>query len=307
MPVIRMNAVGNIPEFHTRPETSQRIWDDLAQEAGPIIVMIHGYKYQPSSLHHCPHRQILSMSPTQNPLRAPSWPRQLGFGLGHEKEGLALAFGWNARSGFRQAHANTTKAGHALGLALSRLYQQSPARPIHIISHSLGTAVALKALHDLPAGAVQRLISLTGAVYQSDVYAALATPAGRAAEFVNITSRENDAFDFIFERLTSPKASDDFAIGQGIDAPNAVTLQLDCLQTLENLQRLGYQIAAPQRRICHWSSYMRPGALRLYKHLLRRPNHLPLSRLQQLRPQHPAPRWSRMFNLRLQPKVPLPI
>ena len=63
----------------------------------------------------------------------------------------------------------------------------------------------------------------------------------------------------------------DRAISHGLDAPNAVTLQLDCMDTLAHIARLGTAVGLPERRICHWSSYMRPGVLRFYNELLRTP------------------------------------
>ena len=306
MAVIRINAVGETPVLHAR----LRSFDDgiarLAHVPGPVVIMVHGYKYQPGNPNHCPHRHILSLDPQHMPWRAPSWPRQLGFGLGRRDEGLAVAFGWDARGTLASAQARALAAGRALAQVVRSLHAQAPARDIHIIGHSLGSEVALEALHWLPAGAVGRVISLTGASYQSRAATALTTPAGRRAEFFNVTSRENDAFDFMFETLTRSPERGDRAIGQGFEATNAVTLQLDCLDTLEHLAQMGHSIGLPERRVCHWSSYMRPGALRLYKRLLRQPERTPLPLMQQLLPEVPARRWSRLLSLRPQPS-PMPI
>ncbi|CAN0584673.1 unnamed protein product, partial [Ectocarpus sp. 12 AP-2014] len=134
--------------------------------------------------------------------------------------------------------------------------------------------------------------------------AALATPAGRRAEFFNIISRENDAFDFMFERLIAPCERGDRSIVHGLDAPNAVTIQIDCPDTLAHLDRLGHPVAGPARRICHWSSYTRPGILRFYNDLLRHPERLPLGLLRQGMPQAPDPRWSRLL---VRPAMPVPL
>ncbi|NIZ14164.1 alpha/beta hydrolase [Phaeobacter sp. HF9A] len=303
MTMIRINAVGEMPVLHARPTALERGLDhcidqgmgQVAQGSGPVIIMIHGYKYQPGNPRHCPHRHILAQDPQHMPWRAPSWPRQLGFGLGHRDEGLALAFGWDARGTLPAAQARAAEAGRALALVVRQLRAQTPHRDIHMIGHSLGTEVALEALHALPAGAVQRVISLTGASYQSRAARALATPAGRSAEFFNITSRENDTFDFLFETLTRAPERGDRAIGQGFEAPNAVTVQLDCEETLARLAQMGHAIAPPERRICHWSSYTRPGALRFYKGLLRQPQRSPLPLMQQALPDTPSRRWSRLL------------
>jgi hypothetical protein len=83
-----------------------------------------------------------------------------------------------------------------------------------------------------------------------------------------------------------------------------VTLQLDCPGTLAHLDRLGAAIGAPEHRICHWSSYMRPGVLQFYKELLRRPDSLPLSLLRLGLPARPARRWSRLI---APPSLSLPL
>lgn len=305
MAVIRINAVGDRPVLHASPAALEGALQRAGAETGPVIVMVHGYKYRPGTGARCPHRHLLSLDPDHLPWRAPSWPRQLGYGLGHANEGLAIPFGWNAGGTLRQAQASAVAAGRALAQVCAQLHAQTPNRPLHVIGHSLGIELALEALHHLPAGAISRIVSLYGASFQSRARAALATPAGQAAEFFNVTSRENDPFDFLFERLTRLQTGGDRVIGQGLDAPNAVTLQLDCPGTLAHLQSMGYAIAQPQRRICHWSSYMRPGTLRFYRHLLRYPERTPLAQLRQGVPERPTRRWSRLLALRL-PPAPLP-
>ena len=85
-----------------------------------------------------------------------------------------------------------------------------------------------------------------------------------------------------------------------------MTLPLDCLTTLEHLQQMGHDIGLPEHRICHWSSYMRPGALRFYKRLIRKVERNPLAQLQQIQPDRPAQRWSWLLNLGSLP-APMPI
>lgn len=334
MPVVRINARGEQPSLHNSP---QPVWDRLShvlantlpqapahtpedttatttgsgpvsepmsgQASGPVIVMIHGFKYLPGHRRHCPHRHILSLHPQDTPWRVPSWPRQLGFGTGHRNEGLAIAFGWEARGALWQAQKRAVQAGRALAKVIARIKQRDPRRPVHVVAHSMGTELALEALHHLPAGGINRILSLTGASYSSRVYDALETPAGRSTEFINITSRENDPFDFLFERLITPPCPGDRAMGFGIDAPNAVTVQLDCAGTLDHLDRLGAPIAQPKRRVCHWSSYTRPGVLQFYNDLLRRPDHLPLRTIRSGLPGTPDPRWSRLVT---RPSLPKP-
>lgn len=295
MPVIRINAIGETARLHGSPTPVGAALARIGPTEGPVVVMIHGFKYQPGHRLHCPHRHILALHPEALPWSAPSWPRQLGFGTGLPAEGLAVAFGWNARGTLWAAQRRAVRAGRALAQVIAALRRQAPTRPVHVIAHSLGSELVLEALHHLPAGAVGRILSLTGASHASRARQALETPAGRTAEFLNITSRENDLFDFMFERLVAPPCPGDRAIGYGLEAPNAVTLQLDCPGTLDHLSRLGAAIAAPERRVCHWSSYTRPGVLQFYRELLRRSDRLPLSTLRRGVPPRPAPRWSRLL------------
>ena len=302
MPMIRINAEGTrmvpgkgeaLPCLH-----------EAARGNGPVIVMIHGYKYLPGHPDHCPHRRILSLHPNTSDTRMQSWPRRLGFGTGHRDEGLGVAFGWNARGALWAAQASARAAGSALAEMIGRLHRANPDRPLHVIAHSMGTEVALQALQDLPPGSVERIVSMTGACFQDRTRRALATPAGRRVDFLNVVSRENDAFDFLFERLIAPETPGDRSIGHGLDAPNAVTMQIDCPHTLGHLDRLGHPLPGPDRRVCHWSSYTRPGILRFYNDLLRQPERFPLHLLRRGMPQAPDPRWSRLL---IRPALPAPL
>ena len=301
MPMIRINAVGDRPQLHLSPRpVAGALLRSLSQcrrdgDTGPVIVMIHGYKYQPDHPQHCPHRQFLALHPQERSPRPPSWPRQLGFGTGLHDEGLGIAFGWSARGALWSAQRRAVVAGRALARLVALLHRADRDRPVHLIAHSMGTELALEALHHLPAGHVARILSLTGACYRSRAEAALATPAGRAAEFINVISRENDPYDFLFERLIAPPERGDRSLGQGLRAENAVNLQLDCEDTLAHLGRMGAAIAPPDRRVCHWSSYTRPGVMPFYKALMRRPEAWSLAALRAGLPERCNPRWSRLI------------
>lgn len=305
MAIIRINARGRTPELHGTPAALEKHLLQAGAAGGPAVIMIHGFKYLPGHSKHCPHRHIMSYEPELLPWRSPSWPRQLGFGLGHADEGLAVAFGWQARGTPWAAYRRAAEAGHALAKVIAMLHAQTPGRPVHVIAHSMGTELAFEALHHLPAGAVDRIISLAGASYRSRAEAALATPAGQAAELISVISRENDPFDFLFEASVSPQARGDRVLSQGLSPANAVTLQLDCPDTLRHIARLSCAVGLPERRICHWSGYTRPGALRFYNALLRQPDALTLQVLQRGLPQQPGRRWSRVFAPGM-PAAPLP-
>lgn len=282
MPVLRVNADTNGPCLHLNSGPLLPALMRAASGTGPIIVMIPGYKYNPALPDHCPHRTLLR--------RDGSWLRQMGFGMGDPDEGLALTFGWNARGPVWHAARRARVAGGQLGRVLRILHRQARHRPIHLMTHSMGAEVALAALHVVPCGTVTRMLTLTPASYRGTADAALASDAGAALEWINVTSRENALFDLMYERLVSPRRRGDRVIGNRLTAQNAATLRLDCPRTLTKLQRFGAQIAPPSSRICHWSVYTRPGALAFYNRLLRDPGRLPLAALQA--PLPPAePRW----------------
>ena len=110
---------------------------------------------------------------------------------------------------------------------------------------------------------------------------------------LNVTSRENDLYDKALELLLGgPQAC---ALGSGLDAPNAVTLQIDHPGHRAGLRALGFPTAAPVRRICHWSAYMRPGLFPLYRAFLHQPEALNTAMLRAALPPDTAPRWSRLF------------
>ncbi len=296
MPLIRINADADRPVLHdnpSRPTLRSALIRRDPDATGPVIIMIHGFKYRPGHAQACPHRRLF----TTNPAVQSSWPRALGFGLMGAREGLGIAFGWNARGSLYAAHARAQEAGQALVALIGEIKALWPTRPIHVMSHSLGSEVVFAALPHLPAHSLHRVILMTAASFRAHADATLASPAGRTSEIINVTSRENDLFDFLCEQLLGSRAQPDVSLGTGLDAPQAVTLQLDCPVTLAHLARLGRPIDPPRRRVCHWSSYARRGVLRLYSDLLRHPERFPLEVLRQGLPAAPAPRWSRLMEM----------
>lgn len=264
---------------------------------GPVIVMIHGYKYAPGHARSCPHRLLLSARHPSRGARRCSLPRGLGFGGGPD-EGLGIGFGWPARGSIWQAWSEAGRAGAALAGLLDQIAALAPGRKVQIIAHSLGVRVALAGLRQARRAKVGRVVMLAGAEYTASAREAALSPAGRGAEFINITSRENDLFDFLVERLLRPPMPGDRCLGLGLAGPrrpdNWLDLQLDCPGTLQGLSALGHAIAPPRARVCHWP-YMRPGMLDFYAALLRAPARTPLAALRAARPGAPAPRWSRLL------------
>lgn len=288
MPVLRINATEEGLQIHTGTTAVPDALATQPRNSGPIVIMIHGYKYAPNDPVHCPHQKIFNTSEH-------GWPKQLGFLTDKQNEGLCVAFGWYARGPLWQAHRRAAKLGENLALLIKNLRVVAPTRPIHVIAHSLGTEIALSSLAHLKDDSIARMLLLTGASFQSKARDMLNTPTGLTTELFNVTSRENDLFDLGFEHLVPAPELQDRAIGQGINAPNAVNLQLDCDTTLNAFALLGLPVARAQRRVCHWSTYERPGVMALYSEILRNCETLTQVRLARLLPHATAPRWSRFL------------
>ncbi len=275
-----------------------------AQGAGPVILMLHGFKFLPGDPVHCPHGHILALDDANPCPKSVSWPLRLGFGAGDADEGLAVAFGWSARGLPGQVYHRAAEAGVALARTIRMIRATAPDRPIHAIGHSMGARVILQALPHLEPGDLTRALLLAAAEYRSVADTMLDTPAGRSAEVINVTSRENDLFDFLFERIVPAPRRGDVALGAGLTPGDGrLTLPIDNPGLLGLLARRGIAVDAPRAMVCHWSPYRRAGVFDLYSALLRRPEALPLSALAAALPTTHAPRWSRL-RAGLAPRLP---
>ncbi|SNT74310.1 DUF726 domain-containing protein [Paracoccus seriniphilus] len=287
MPVVKVNADQSPP---------QRLWQtaDTLPEGAPIIVMVHGYRYSPSEPAHDPHRHILSLDPDQRCRRSTSWPRALGFSDDDTQQGLALAYGWEARGSLGGAYRRAGEAGKTLAGIVSRLADQT-GRPVAIIGHSLGARVALQALNAAQPHSIGRVILLTGAEFRDNAARALVSPAGQQAEIINITSRENDLFDFALEQWLARGRRQ--ALGFGLDKParNWVDVQIDQGETLAALEDLGFPTERRPLRLSHWTPYLRRGLFEFYRTALCQPWALPLGMLHARLPGRIEPRWSRLL------------
>lgn len=287
MPVVKVNA------DHLPPA---RLWQAARTlpEGAPLVVMVHGYRYSPSEPAHDPHRHILSLDPDCRARRSTSWPRALGFGTGQPDEGLAVAFGWEARGSLGRAYRRAGEAGAALAGIVSRLADQT-GRPVALIGHSLGARVALQALRHAGAGEFGRIILLTGAEFRDEAGAALEAPAGAAAEVINVTSRENDLFDFALEQWLSRGRRQ--ALGFGLDRParNWVDVQIDQGETLAALEAMGFPTERRPLRLSHWTPYLRRGLFDFYRTALGQPWALPMGMLRARLEGRVEPRWSRLL------------
>ncbi|MEM7075106.1 MAG: alpha/beta hydrolase [Pseudomonadota bacterium] len=298
MPLLQINAGSDGLTLHRAPHSILPVLRRALRVPGPIVIMVHGYKFAPGHARACPHNHILSLDPGRTGWKVKSWPRALGFGLGAEDEGLAIAFGWPARGTIWQAYAQAERAATCLAELMEILCQLAPRRRVHIVAHSLGARVALQALPRMSCGHPGRVILLNGAEFGEHARVALDSPTGKGAEFINVTSRENDLFDFLLERLVRAPRSGDRCVSHALPARhNSLTLQLDHPCTRDALDRAGFPLASATFRVCHWSAYLRPGVFKLYRALLRSPATLALDDLRHMLPDAPEPRWSGMFRL----------
>ena len=203
--------------------------------------------------------------------------------------------GWEARGTIWQAWRSAAKTGGGLVDLIGRI-RHVRKTAIDILCHSLGARVVLSAAPGLPLNSLGRVILLTAAEFQNPANRALASPAGQTAEFINVMSRENDLYDACVEWLIRPGRPKDRMLGAGIwnQRHNWLDMQVDCPRSRNALREFGHFIAPPQSRICHWSSYLRPGLMEFYRDLIRNPRALPLEALRQSLPQRVSPRWSRL-------------
>ncbi|MCJ7872535.1 alpha/beta hydrolase [Phaeobacter sp. J2-8] len=289
MALLRVNACGDNPQPHGGPEgpSLDSLLRTALERPGPVVLMLHGYRYGPGRAGHCPHDLLYAMRPTGGSNRIVSWPRHLGFGVDQRQAGLgeaglgqaglgqaglgqagfAIAFGWDGRGTIRRAYREAARAGRAMAKLVRQIRAIDRSREVHVLAHSLGARVALCALQHLGPKDLSRLILMSAAEYRSTATAALATPAGQTAQVVHVTSRENDLYDCLLEWLVPAPRRGDRALGT-ISAANLRPVLLDDPAALAALARIGYRIAPPSRLICHWSPYLRPGVFALYRALL---------------------------------------
>jgi hypothetical protein len=294
MPLIRINAQGTALAGLSTLGAAL----DALPSGAQITVMIHGYSFSPRDPRNDPHSHILSMVPVRNHPAIVSWPRRLH---GSDESALAIAFGWEASGTIWRAWDEADRAGAALAHLLEHLH--AAGRRADVVAHSLGARVVLSGLRRLKVPGLRRAILIAPAEFRDTAEASMESPAGRAAQVLNVASRENDLFDALLEWLVAPFTRGARTLGNGLSVArdNWTDLQIDDSDTLSTLARLGHRIAPPARRICHWSGYLRPGLFPLYRAVLS--GALPLPVLRAALPETPTRRWSRLLSL---PTWPLP-
>jgi len=287
MPLFNINACAPLPaKLLAQAET--------LPEGAPIVVMVHGYGYSPSDPKRDPHSHIFALEPSYDLNTGLSWPRALGLGARDPGAGIAVGFGWESTGRLARIYDMAEIAAQRLAHLATRLSLVS-GRPVGFIAHSMGCRVALRALRHLHEGHVSRMVLLAAAEFQSRAEEAMASPAGRSCEILNVTTRENDLFDFLMELGVG--RGRERCIGNGLSRPlrNWLDLQIDAPEVIARLAEIGYPVGVADKRVCHFSCYMRTGLFDLYRAVLRTPDRLPLPYLAQALPQAQAPRWSRLF------------
>lgn len=300
MPLLRMNAPCGVDNsVFDFPEIAAR---KLLAEAPntPVTILIHGYRYSPFGRKNNPHDLIFSRRPNKNRRNCKSWPNHLGFGGKQSGEGLCFAFAWHASGSIWQAYRQAFFAAQTLAAIINKLREIAPDRRINVIAHSLGARVLLSSLAYLPKDALHRVVLMAGAELSAKAQSAIQSPCGQSCEFLNITSRENDFYDLLIETAIAPHRPFARSLGQGLMRPckNWLDMQLDCNETLQSLRKRGFPISPPNRRVCHWSSYLRPGMFPLYRRFLNKPEALPLAELARACPPKQSRRWSRLLTIR---------
>lgn len=295
MPLLRVDATAEGPVLHGGGDLRAALRRAAATRppGAPVIVMVHGYKFSPRATAPNPHDHIFSLSPPRGCWKAISWPRHLGFGRARPDEGLCIALGWEARGSIWRAWHSARDAGGALAELVALLRAEIPA-PVDMIAHSLGARVCLAALRRAPAGSVGRMVLMAAAEFRGTAATAMATPAGRTAEVLNITTRENDLFDAGIEWMLRPPEPGDRALGEGPRLANWLDIQVDAGPARAALERLGFRVPPPKRRVCHWAPYLRPGLMLFYAALLRDRQRLSLATLRRALPEAADPRWARL-------------
>lgn len=300
---IRTARTGRHPE-----EILRRQLAALAPDA-PVVILVHGYRYNPNRRDQDPQRSLYAVADTRSCRRVRSWPRGLGFSRHRRSGGLCIGFGWPAsaphvqallfsgRTGFSEVYRNAPRHGARLGQLVNLVQAIAPGRRIDIVAHSLGARVALAALpciNQTPG----RIILLGAAEYASVARDfVMRAGFGTPAEIYNITARFNDLYDAMFETFAPRVQGGDHAIGMGIgtDIDGWVDLQLDRRDVIDWINERGVPLRPSIARSCHWSFYTQTGAFEVYRAILARKPGWDIASLRRagcLAAQDP--RWSRI-------------
>jgi pimeloyl-ACP methyl ester carboxylesterase len=252
--------------------------------AAPVVILVHGYKFDPALARSDPHRSLFAFEPEATCRKIRSWPRGLGFEDDAGETGLCIGFGWPAaaghvaslvasgRTGFATVYHRAEQYGQRLAEVIALIERLSPGRTVDVVAHSLGARVALGALAHV-ASAPGRIVLLGAAEFDARAHEALgAMRAPCAPRIYNVTARANDVYDAMFETFAPRRSWTDRAIGHGLgaDLPFWLDLQIDRADVTAWINSQGIPLTASEVRFCHWSFYTRRGAFELYRAILQR-------------------------------------
>jgi len=333
MAILRVNSGANGVELADRPGDAGGALTRAARAIpadAPIVILIHGFMYDPEGASPAnPHGALYAETrATTRRSRRASWPRGLGFTEEGRADGLCVAFAWQSRprplatligaqrNHFSTAYERAPAAAEALLGVIRTLRAARPDAKIDLFCHSLGARVALLALRGAAetgmAGSLGRVILLGGAEFASAARATMAAlerlPGPRRPEVFNIISRENDLYDALFEffapRSRANPRPEGGALGRkglGERRENWIDLQLDHPDVGAFLAARGARLAGGRQVACHWSFYTRPGAMRLYRRILRQREAWSVAALRAAAaPEAIEPRWT---SLRFAPSM----
>lgn len=250
----------------------------------PIVILVHGYKFDPRIDWRDPHRQLYAFDPPVDARRIRSWPKGLGFTPTGPAGGLCIGFAWPAsapllptllasgRTGFAAVYDRAGDCGRQLAALIAAIQARAPGRAVDVLAHSLGARVALAALPHLDT-APERIILLGAAEFDGRALTFLAAMRAPAPpQIFNVTARANDVYDLMFESFAPRAGWRERALGLGLGdrRPDWLDIQIDCPDVADWIVRRGIRLTPPTSRACHWSFYTRRGAFDLYQAILRR-------------------------------------
>lgn len=270
---------------------------DAVPPGAPVCLLVHGYRFSFRSIRgrllHCAQELLYrpeEVRPTRH-RRPPlaNWPRRLGFTGDDPAEGLCIGFGWDGRrnplgalagfgrNDFALVYEAAATAGGALARLLGRIAERRPDLAPDFLTHSLGARVALSAMAARPDLRLGRAILLGAAEYAGTAARVLdrQEAAGGTAEVYHVMSRANDIYDALF-RLLAPRPAlpGDPTLGlRGLGAPRHarrwIDVQLDHPETVAFLHRRGHALERAGERVSHWHFYADPGAMSVWRAILR--------------------------------------
>ena len=285
MSIFSVTAHEGLLQSPDMPQTDVRLplARALAQvpDHAPTLILVHGYSHHPHLATANPARHIYATREPQHP-EAISWPLALGYGGNGPAEGLCIPFAWpgcvdgaatlvQRLNRFTTVYDRAAETGEALARLITWIKEIAPDRPTMVLAHSLGARCVFAAAHRLPARSIDRVVLLGAAAFASEAETMLRmAPAARDARIFNILSRQNDLFDLAFEWLAPRARWSDRALGRGLRnaPPKWLDVQLDHPDLGPVLGRHGIGLAAARSTISHRDFYLRPGAMRFYRHIL---------------------------------------